>query len=401
MAAPRPVAKPPNLLEASGLPLAYAIASDAEGIPSPPAREGHDVSARSLIRSLTVMQKEAVVATSGSPITWRLSSDEGPYLNGHDYAPAPLAVTTAGLAADLMNHIGQATSLRPAQLRLTLDMHFAIEGSMIRRTMVGSAQAPEITLAATGGEHSHLMDEVLTAVNASATAGLLAPHHESLFSLTSHGRRIETGTVPETDEEAPQIDVDSSTGSPPAATNNGQDLVVKTRDVEDKPPDAGVGYQETQRRSLHLRGQGGWRDDGVKSIEVEVIRPRGSIFRLLSDEPPGRGGEGRAPDALALISAGLGFCFMTQIGRFAKIAKHSLGDYYIVQDTRFSVGDATVEPPVGGRAAAPRTHVYLAPDGDDDFAREALAMSEQTCYLHALCRTELRPKVKVAIDPPS
>lgn len=131
----------------------------------------------------------------------------------------------------------------------------------------------------------------------------------------------------------------------------------------------------------------------MKLIDVDVIRPTGSTFRILSDEPPGRGGEGRAPDALALVSAGLGFCFMTQIGRFAKIARHSLGEYHILQDTRFSVG--TVDPPVGGRAASPVTHVYLEPDGDDDFARQALAMSEQTCFLHALCRTELRPKVRV------
>jgi hypothetical protein len=133
----------------------------------------------------------------------------------------------------------------------------------------------------------------------------------------------------------------------------------------------------------------------VKTIDVDVIRPTGSTFRLLSDEPPGRGGEGRAPDAIALISAGLGFCFMTQIGRFAKIAKHSLGEYHILQDTRFSVGDPTTDPPVGGRAAPPVTHVYLQPDADDDFARQALSMSEQTCFLHALCRAELTPKVRV------
>jgi organic hydroperoxide reductase OsmC/OhrA len=133
----------------------------------------------------------------------------------------------------------------------------------------------------------------------------------------------------------------------------------------------------------------------VKTIDVDVIRPTGSTFRLWSDEPPGRGGEGRAPDAIALISAGLGFCFMTQIGRFAKIAKHSLGEYHILQDTRFSVGDPTTDPPVGGRAAPPVTHVYLQPDADDDFARQALSMSEQTCFLHALCRAELTPKVRV------
>ena len=72
-----------------------------------------------------------------------------------------------------------------------------------------------------------------------------------------------------------------------------------------------------------------------------------------------------------------------------------MADYQVVQDTRCSIGDPEADPPVGGRADAPRTHVYLTPDGDDDFARDALDMSEQTCFIHALCRTELRPKVKV------
>lgn len=128
-------------------------------------------------------------------------------------------------------------------------------------------------------------------------------------------------------------------------------------------------------------------------VEVTIHEPQGSTFRFLSDEPAGLGGDGRAPDALAYISAGIGFCFMTQIGRYAKILQRSLGDYHISQDTRFSYGNPSAEPPRGGRADAPRTHVFVAPD-DESFASHALDMSEQTCFIHAMCRTELRPRVK-------
>ena len=31
-------------------------------------------------------------------VTWRLVSDEGPYLNGHDAAPCPLAFLSVGMA---------------------------------------------------------------------------------------------------------------------------------------------------------------------------------------------------------------------------------------------------------------------------------------------------------------
>jgi hypothetical protein len=40
--------------------------------------------------------------------------------------------------------------------------------------------------------------------------------------------------------------------------------------------------------------------------------------------------------------------------------------------------------------------VYLETTEDDDFARQVLDMSEQTCFLHALCRTDLEPVVRVS-----
>jgi uncharacterized OsmC-like protein len=394
------MAKPttPNLLEESGLPLFYPIRAEDERIPEVPGRDGHDVSVRSVVRSLTVMQKEALVANSGSPLAWRLSSDEGPYLAGHDFGPAPLTVTTAGLTADLMVQIRKAmdsADLPLDGLLVTLETHFTMEGSMLAGTMIGGANPPEVTVSTGAADRARAMDAVLSAVNASATVGLLHPSHTSLFTLTSSGVQIPVGRVAAVDDDAPK-DPGTYFDSPePRPDVAGPDIVIKLEQVETTAANDGSSLKESQSRSLYLRGRGSWRDDGVKEIDVELIRPSGSTFRILSDEAPGRGGSGRAPDALSLISAGLGFCFMTQIGRFAKIMKQDLGDYRIIQDTRFSVGDPTAAPPVGGRAEAPHTHVYLDPDGGDDFARTALDMSEQTCFLHAMCRTELRPKVRI------
>ena len=50
------------------------------------------------VRALEGMQKEATVRQSErSGQTWRMVSDEGPYLNGTDLAPFPLAFFAAGL----------------------------------------------------------------------------------------------------------------------------------------------------------------------------------------------------------------------------------------------------------------------------------------------------------------
>ncbi len=86
---------------------------------------------------------------------------------------------------------------------------------------------------------------------------------------------------------------------------------------------------------------------------------------------------------------------MTQFGRYAEIARRTLGDCRVVQDTYMSSASANCE--VGGDATADavETRVYLESPNDDEFARTALDMSEQTCFLHALCRTDLEPQVEV------
>jgi hypothetical protein len=49
-----------------------------------------------------------------------------------------------------------------------------------------------------------------------------------------------------------------------------------------------------------------------------------------------------------------------------------------------------------GSADPIETHVSLNTPEDDDFAREVLDMSEQTCFLHALCRTDTPTRITVA-----
>ena len=129
---------------------------------------------------------------------------------------------------------------------------------------------------------------------------------------------------------------------------------------------AGTSLRAEQRRQLHVRAICRRRRDGVKEIEQQLHRPLGSTFRFLSDEPAERGGAGAAPSAACYMAAGVAFCFMTQLGRYAAILGKDLSGYRIVQDTRFpgrgfAVG-ATASGPgaaLGGGAGAVETHVYL------------------------------------------
>ncbi len=374
----------PNLLAESGLPLAYPAEVELLEAPDP---DGFQVAIRAAVRSLTVMQKEAIVRGSG--LTWRLASDEGPYLQGHDVAPAPLAYLSTGLAADLFVHVEkslQAAGLPVDGLSLTVDSRYTIEGSLPRGTMVGGALAPEITVTTPGVDTSIAIGAAMTGVLTSPATGLARAALENSFSLTSHGVQIPVGRVKGSEIQPPHHQARPAAFPPPL--RQGGSAVKKIMDVGSDTPDVGASLAPDQRRQLHLQALAARRNDGLIEIDVAVHRPHGSTFRFLSD-PDAR----LAPDPLTYLSGGIGFCFMTQIGRYAKILGRSLGDYHIMQDTRFSSGDPAANPPAAGRAGPVQTHVYLAPD-EPDFAPHALDMSEQTCFVHAMCRTELRPKVK-------
>jgi len=56
-------------------------------------------------RALSGMQKEAVVGQRPSGPAWRMVSDEGPYLQGSDLAPFPLAFFASGMALSLLSEV--------------------------------------------------------------------------------------------------------------------------------------------------------------------------------------------------------------------------------------------------------------------------------------------------------
>ncbi len=141
---------------------------------------------------------------------------------------------------------------------------------------------------------------------------------------------------------------------------------------------------ETQQRRLHVQVSCRQRASGVFEIEQRLFSPIGSTFRFLCD-PAGVA----APDPESYVATGIAFCFMTQLGRYASILKKNLDAYNVIQDAHFPRhGTGSVDPV--------ETHVYLSTSEDAEFARAATAMGEQTCFLHALCRTDLAVEATVA-----
>jgi hypothetical protein len=389
-----------NTLLECGMPLFFKVADPGKlAFVPPPTHAGEAV--RVAVRSLSGMQKEALVASARTGAIWRLASDEGAYLAGLDAAPCPLSFLTTGMVCSYMTETLALAKLRGVpieRIRLVVDNYYTMVGSAREGTMRGGAENVALTAQiASTADHSTLTRLVVDATAAAPINGLVCGSHESRFSLTHNGRELASagsfavgptaaGTFPDFGRAVAQSGDWSGLIRRGGTTPRASHTVTL----------AGDSLAEQQSRRLHVRGVCTLRDDGVKEVEQHLYNPHGSIFRFLCDEAPVNGGEGRAPDAAAYISAGIAFCFMTQLGRYAHIVRKRLDTYRVVQDTRFSLGGASGGTGSTGTAAPVETRVYLDSGESDDFARTALRMGEQTCFLHALCRTDLRVRVSVS-----
>lgn len=388
----------PDILGTDPRPAFFPI-GNAEGIGLEAPEDRLGVPTRTWVRALAGMQKEAFVANGATGRAWRLVSDEGPYLDGHDRAPCPLCNFIAGMAASYMNEItflADARGMPIDDVELTLGNFYSMEGSALKGTMLGGAMNPDLAVRVSAdADSADIAALVEEAVASSPINGLIDGVNNSLFTLAWNGEEIPVGSVSPLPTEAHPDPGDTFAAVEIADIPVAEGLMVKLKsanEVEGVPGGAGSSLQESQSRTLHVQARCRIRDDGLKVIHENLYQPIGSEFQFLSDESPEFGGSGRAPDAISYMAAGIGFCFMTQFGRYASITKKKLDEYRIVQDIHFSPGG--VAGP--GRADPVETHVYLVTPEGEEFARKTLDMGERTCFLHATCRTDLEVNVSVS-----
>lgn len=389
-----------HVIAESGLAPFFRVANAEEvGVSVPELRRGDAL--RTWVPALSGFQKEALVSSALTGLTWRLVSDEGDYLNGHDAAPCPLAFLTVGMVSSYMNEIRALAAARKMpirRLRLTQDNFYTMKGSMKKGTMTEGALPVELQVEIDcDGPEEAVQGLLADALHASPLNGLMRGCLPSLFTLSRNGQEIPTGEARPL--QAPVI-------SPPAAEfmphPAGDDLALVERlgrtprkDVTGGTATPASSLNDEQDRTLNIGAICTLREDGLKEIEQHTYSPHGSVFRFLSEEAPANGGEGRAPDANSYISAGIGFCIMTQFGRMASMEQLDLPNYAIMQDTHFSLGGASGGTGRPGEVDPGETHVHLTTAESDDVARAMLDVSERTCFLHALCRTDLRTKLRM------
>ncbi len=387
-------------IEASPYPLGFRLA-DPSMAPAAPAKA--PIAIRVAARALAGMQKEAVVHYGPSGAAWRLVCDEGPYLNGTDLAPFPLGFFTAGLVSDYFEEIvalAKARAITLDRLELSQDNKYTMEGSAVLGTMIGGALPVEldVRIEAKGVAPGELHALVQDAVAAAPGNGLMAPALTSLFGLRVDGAVMATDRVGVLEADVAPFPADLFDKAAPAENGCVQPIIDKLEAAEQVfgvAGGAGSSLQAEQKRMLHVRGICTLRPDGVKQVRLQLFKPIGSVFTILSDTPAHLGGQERAPSGLALLSAGIAFCYMTQIGRYAHIVKKRLDGYAIVQDSFFCLPGASGGTGKPGQALPLETHVHLAGPDDGEFARRIVDMGERTCFLHALCRTPLKTRIRV------
>ncbi|HEX6221479.1 MAG TPA: OsmC family protein [Acidimicrobiia bacterium] len=392
----------PDILGRDTRPSFFSI-GNADDIGLEPPRDRHGLGVRTWVRALAGMQKEAFTINGSNGRAWRLVSDEGPYLAGHDQAPCPLCTFITGMVSSYMNEIQALASDRGLSIddvELTLGNHYSMEGSALQGTMLGGAMPPELVVdISADASSSDLNDLVHEAVGASPVNGLLSGESNGLFTLVWNGDQIPVGEVMAMDRPADPDPLDAFGMVELGHLGVAEDLMIRVKpahQVEGVPGGVNTSLQESQSRTLHVQARCRIRDDGVKVIHENLFKPIGSEFRFLCDEAPQDGGKGLAPDAMTYLAAGLGFCFMTQFGRYASITKKRLDAYRIVQDIHFAPGGASGGTGQPGSADPVETHVYLDTPEGEGFARKTLDMGERTCFLHATCRTDLTPKIELA-----
>lgn len=390
-------------IQSSAHPLVFKV-GDTSILPDPHNNTNDGIAIRTVTRALKGMQKEAIVHNGFTKTAWRMVCDEGPWLDGTDLSSFPLGFYSAGMAASLASEIvalAEQRNIPIDDLRLIQDARYTLEGSALKRTMSGTALPVETEIAIDSpAPKADIQKLIFHALAASPADAIMRNTLESHFKVTKNDQDIGVGHTKLSKTPAaidPRVLFDAVT--PADITTFAENIIEKQESAETssaKKSGKVIGHAVEQKRMIQVRAVLGLRKDGLKSIQTQCIKPSGgSVFNFLSDDSETFGGRGRAPTGLDYISAGVSFCFMTQIGRFAKLAKQDLQSYGIVQDTRFSLPGASARLNKEATAGLVDTHVFLV-SGDDDEANKVLVdMAEQTCYLHACYRGVAKTRLQL------
>jgi len=341
-------------------------------------------------RQMAHHQKEAVTTEGADGSAWRITSDEGLHLKGTDLAPFPLGFFNAGLQSDLyrrLRDLAPAHGVTLDEVRTRVVNHYWLTGSFIHGTGEGHAEAPDLDVEIRSSASSEAVKAlVAAAIDASPAFALIrAPLANNSFALYINGRRRPVEGV----DNSPAGDAIDPyrvyTAAPrPLDLAGPRDIIDKTGQKQDgtsQPAAATVANKLI--RDIHGVGRSVGHD-GLFEVDTFLAVPGSSHFRLTSDEGAGE----RAPSGLAYLSAGISFCYMTQLSRYIENMKMAIHGVRLVQFNPYTAGAQAGVEPID-------THLFLNGEAPEETHLKLLTVAARTCYLHACAKTPHEPVLRV------
>jgi uncharacterized OsmC-like protein len=335
------------------------------------------------------MQKRGQIARPQSREAWQLLCDEGLGLGGTDWAPPPLAYFAAGLASSITGSVTARLAehgVSADAVSVVLDNNYSLRGSILRGTMQGKGHDPDVSVSIDGGT---LTDKEKSALVLEAVSGGLAGYvmknlFSSEFSLIANGAPVPLDLP----ESRLAVDEKSLPTVPLARPESACVSKAFQRPEQGTPINTGTGggVDPVQDRTFKVTSTARAGDDGTIEMQAGVNQPNAGVYDILGSSDTG---VPAAPSSACLIAAGIGFCYMTQLGRYAEATKRPVHDYRMLQsiDIPLAGADGSQTPTIG-------TKLFLSLDEPDaEFARDLAHSARRTCFLHSTLQESLRSRI--------
>ena len=361
-------------IDANGYPIGFKSAT-GQRIPYLAAGTPGDDIVTAEVRHVGHHQKEAVVEEGRGGPVWRLASDEGLHLKGTDLAPFPLGYYNAGLQADLAGcimRLARARGIVFSKLSMSLTTAYSLTGSFVQGTGQGVAESVTIDVDITTNQsRTAIAALVQDAVAASPALAMVTTQIDNTFALYVNGRRRNPTTLPASNAENAADPFIKYAALPRPLTGDFSHLVVKTGD---KQPGEPIAAPVSGRVVREVKGRGEMTDPrGIFRTNVALNLPGSTIYAFTADDSGGAS----APTGLGLATAGIAFCYITQISRYIENMKLPIRGIRLVQTSPYGV---TADR--RGTAAPCDTHLFLNGETDDDTFEMLQRVAANTCYLH-------------------
>ena len=298
-------------------------------------------------------------------------------MKGTDLAPFPLGYFNAGLQSDLAGRVVKLAARRGLALTglsMKLKNGYSLTGSFVQGTGVGVGEYCAVDVDVAGGLSAEQASGlVCDAVDASPCFSMLTDTLDNTFALYVNGRRRNPTTLPASpapDAGDPYLRY-SRLPAPLAGAGTLPDLIVK---LAEKQPGEPITSALEGKVVREVTGSGELVDmSGLYRCRTGLNLPASSSFQYLTDESAAD----RAPSGLALATAGIAYCYITQICRYIEAQKLAIRGVRLVQTSPYAI-----DTDGRGRASPCDTHLFMNGEAGDDAFETLMRVAANTCYLH-------------------